>query len=183
MLPHAAEPRGSGKSRFPARRIRATISAISPTSVRVTRKLKLWTQNPVEDPDSWKAYLKAWEKADHALWKVFGDITSLTTFVLSLTFILVGVQEFLRRTATIASGTDAPPGAFHDIASRAFMPVAVGLVFSIVVNLYATRHCGRLEAAGAKRKREHDEIVHVTRAMVRLGRLAPAVPLPARGRS
>jgi len=152
--------------------------------VRSTRKLKLWTQNPVEDPDSWRAYLKAWEKADHALWKVFGDITSLTTFVFSLTFILVGVQEFLRRTATLASGMDAPStSTVHDLARRAFLPVAVGLVFSIVVNLYAVRHCGRLEAAGAKRKREHDEIVHVTRAMVRLGRLAPTVPLPARTRS
>lgn len=141
-----------------------------------------WSQNPVEDPDSWKTYLNGWETADHALWKVFANITSLTTFLFSLVFIMVGVQEFLRRTASLASGLDAP-STVHDLASRAFLPVAVTLVFSIVVNLCAVRHCGRLEAAGARRKREHDEIVHVTRAMVRLGRLAPAVPLPARTRS
>src|SRR5260221_13830671 len=104
MVPHPAGTRCSGESQLcgPTHSCNNQRRFLL-ESVRSTRKLKLWSQNPVEDPDSWRAYLKAWEKADYALWKVFGDITSLTTFVLSLTFILVGVQEFLRRTATLAS--------------------------------------------------------------------------------
>src|SRR5258708_3057584 len=120
------------------------------------------TKNSMDETDSWKAYLGAFEKSDYTLWKAVGDFTSVTTFIGCGAFIISGLPLLLRRIMTLLSGMEEPRTSVTNLATQAFVPVVVALVFSIATNSFATRRSDRIENTGRTRKREHDEVVGVT---------------------
>jgi len=131
--------------------------------------------NSSDETDAWKAYLSTWEKSDYALWKAVGDFTSVTTFIGCGAFIISGLPLLLRRIMTLLSGMEEPRTSVTNLASQAFLPVVVALVFSIAISSFATRRSDRIETAGRSRKRDHDQVVGVTRAVVQLARLVEPV--------
>src|SRR5947209_1872226 len=128
-----------------------------------------------DDLDSWKQYLNVLEKGDYALWRAVDSFSSFTTFVFSGAFILAGLPLLFHYASGLLSGIEEPRTGMTRAAARIFLPVAVALAISIVVNLYAWRRADRMEALGRTRKREHDEVVHVTRQVVRAARLVAPV--------
>jgi hypothetical protein len=128
-----------------------------------------------DELDTWKSYLSPLEKGDYTVWRLVDNISSFTTFALSVGFLMAGIPLALHYAGSWLSGIDEPHTSMTRMAARAMLPVAVGLVFSIALNLFSGRRVERVEALARNRKKEHDDVVHVTRQVVRAARMIEPV--------